>query len=223
MMSIAILWMALCFGTAWAAPNAYILNTNGGMDIFDTNTNTLLNRISSSEFSGPSSMAVNPDGTRVYVTENISGHLSVFDTLGKFVNSVPVNKNPQKVIVHPNGKRIYVSNKYTAPAVVTIVDADTNSVLSNTMNPPPCRGTPCSIFDISDMALSPDGSRLYAGVTYTNNVGGIVNAYQIVVFDTSSYQVVSTIDLSANGIIRSIVTRSDGTLYVSQTPNTLTP
>ncbi len=210
-MSFALLWIALCFGTAWAAPYAYIIDKTSVLDIIDTASNTFIKRVSSNGLD-PYSVAVNPNGTRVYVTENNSSSLSVLDALGSPVKSVPVSANPQKVIVHPNGKRVYVSYRYSAQGFVSIIDADTNTVMADKLNPPPCTGTPCSL-SIWDIALSPNGTRLYAVVSYI----GSPNAYKLVAFDTSSFQVLATIDLSSYGYINSIALNSTGTrIYASQ-------
>jgi len=209
---LAVLWTALCSGSAWSAPYAYIIDKTSGMDIIDAASNTLIKRVSSNGL-GPSSVAVNPDGTRVYVTENNSSSLSVLDALGSPVKSVPVSSNPQKAIVHPYGKRVYVSYRYAAQAFISIIDADTNTVMADKLVPPSCTSTPCSL-SIGDIALSPDGTRLYAVVSY---ITSSPTAYKLMAFDTSNYQTVATVDLGSNGYLNSIAVNSTGTrLYASQ-------
>jgi YVTN family beta-propeller protein len=59
----------------------------------------------------PSSVAVAPNGRRVYVTNHDSGSVSVIDAGSNTVTAtVPVGNGPSDVVVSPDGRRIYVTN-----------------------------------------------------------------------------------------------------------------
>ena len=66
---------------------------------------------------------MHPDGTRVYVANELENTVTVIDALTNTVlATVPVGTGPIAVTVHPNGSRVYVVNGST-PTSVQVLDA----------------------------------------------------------------------------------------------------
>lgn len=68
--------------------------------------------------SGPRGVAVAPDGSQVYVTNERSGSISDIDTrtrvidtaTGALVKTIDLDSPPDTVAVAPDGSRVYVTN-----------------------------------------------------------------------------------------------------------------
>ena len=54
---------------------------------------------------------MSPDGSKVYVTNNLSNTVSVINTATNTVTAtIPVGANPFGVSVSPDGSKVYVAN-----------------------------------------------------------------------------------------------------------------
>jgi YVTN family beta-propeller protein len=77
----------------------------------------------------PFGVAVNPEGTKVYVTNNDEyfSTVSVIDTAtNRITTTIPVGSDPMGVAVTPDGKKLYVAiNLYNT---VSVIDTATNTV-----------------------------------------------------------------------------------------------
>jgi YVTN family beta-propeller protein len=76
-------------------------------------------------------VAINPAGTRAYVTNQSSNSVSVIDTATNTVVALvilPVGTFPSAVAVGPAGSRVYVTNILTNN--VSVIDAATNTVVA---------------------------------------------------------------------------------------------
>ena len=74
----------------------------------------------------PYGIAVSPDGSKVYVTNEYSNTVSVIDTATNTVTAtVPVESYPSGVAVSPDGTRVYVVNE---GGTVSVIDTVTNTV-----------------------------------------------------------------------------------------------
>jgi YVTN family beta-propeller protein len=75
-------------------------------------------------------VAVNPAGTRVYVTNQVSNTVSVINTsTNTVVATVNVGKYPCGVAVNPAGTRVYVVNEFDKN--VSVIDTATNTVTAS--------------------------------------------------------------------------------------------
>jgi len=75
------------------------------------------------EGSFPAGMAMSPDGSRLYVAENLINLLAVIDTQTQTViASIPVGQQPWGVAVHPTLPQVYVTNR--VDKTVSIVDTE---------------------------------------------------------------------------------------------------
>ena len=87
-------------------------------------------------------MAVSPDGSRIYVTNQFDGTLSIIDgathtTLGP---AVRVGDQPFGVGVHPTGRFVYVANN--ASASVSVVDTAAQPLVSTQLRVGPSPDRP---------------------------------------------------------------------------------
>ncbi len=82
---------------------------------------------------GPSGIAINPDGTRLYVANRSrsgrsAGSLSVIDlTERKVIAIIPVGVSPLGVAVDPTGQRVFVANEGSFS--MSVIDTATNQPL----------------------------------------------------------------------------------------------
>ncbi len=111
MVLFLLLSMGVGLGTATsqAQTRAYVTNQlDNTVSVIDTATNTGGVAGTGIPVCCPLGVAITPDGTRAYVTENIS-EVSVIDTAtNTVVASIPA-ANPQEVAITPDGTRAYVT------------------------------------------------------------------------------------------------------------------
>ncbi|MFJ6252484.1 MULTISPECIES: IPT/TIG domain-containing protein [unclassified Streptomyces] len=145
---------------------------------------------------GPSDVALTPDGSQAYVTNYEGDSVSVIDTATHTVAAtIPVGPSPMPVVVSPDGARVYVAHM-GSPGGVEVIDTSSLTVAATL----PLSGYPGMI------ALSPDGGRLYIGITDPPNGS-------VAVVDTATLAVTATIPVADPA---GIAVSPDGTrLYVS--------
>jgi YVTN family beta-propeller protein len=106
--------------TLYAAENLYV-SQRRYVTVIDTATKTVtgniylttaVNNAPEGVLQSWSSVAVSPDGGRLYVLNPSGGTMDVIDTTSKAViSTVPVGATPHTVAVSPDGKSIYVTNQ----------------------------------------------------------------------------------------------------------------
>ncbi|MFT7135276.1 MAG: YVTN family beta-propeller protein [Akkermansiaceae bacterium] len=140
----------------------------------------------------PYSVAVSPDGTRVYVADYGWSILTMLDaqTLSPLPGSpVPVGEFPQSVATSPDGRRVYVAGSNT----LTVLDA---------LSLAPVKGSPVSVgTKFYSVAVSPDGARIYVANNDSNN---------LIVLDARSLAQVDDSPVSVGNSPRSVAVSSDG-------------
>jgi len=105
---------------------AYVPNAKShNVSVINTTTNQI-------EYNVPvgndtEGVAVNWNGTKVYLTNGILNIVSVIDTAtNKVIATIPVGVNPMGVAVTPDGKKVFVANYYSNN--VSVIDTETNRV-----------------------------------------------------------------------------------------------
>jgi YVTN family beta-propeller protein len=151
----------------------YVANAAGGITEINSNNNSA---IATAPFpNNGSTLAVTPDGTRLYVSNRDVGEVRVFDTRTNVpLEMIPVGNAGENVgiAVSPNGQLVYVANQFSG--TVTVIDTVTNHVVQ-------------TIFTGTEpiwITFSSDGSRAYV----SNQVSGTVS-----VVATVSSSVINTI------------------------------
>ena len=105
----------------------------------------------------PRGFSLSPDGARLFVTNSWDDTLSVIDTNSLFVvDTWPVGAEPSSVVEDRAGKKLFVANRISND--VAVLDAETGAEQKRLLAG---RGA-------SYMALSPDGTKLYATHVYPN-------------------------------------------------------
>lgn len=136
---------------ALSADNSKLINVNS-----DVNTVTIFSTTTVPPFKiaeipvgiDPSSVAVNPASSKVYVTNAYSGTVSVIDLSSNVVtNTINVGVEPMGVAVSPNGTRVYVANSVSNS--LSVINASTEAVIA--------------VVDLSALGTSP------RAISVTNN------------------------------------------------------
>jgi YVTN family beta-propeller protein len=121
-------------------------------------------------------LAVTPDGTKVYVTNNGANTVSIIDTvLNKEIASIPVASIPLGIAVTPDGNTVFVANSGSIhppfpPGIVSVIDTKTNKVTTTI----PVGMAPYGV------SLTPGGSKLYVMNAGSGTVSVIDTAKKIV-------------------------------------------
>ena len=107
----------------------------------------------------PVGMATSPDGSRLYVVENLNHALAVVDPVARAVTTtIPVGRSPWGLAVHPTRHEVYVTNR--GDRTVSIVDADMNQV----------RATVPTGANPNGIAVTPDGAKVFVANANTDDV-----------------------------------------------------
>jgi YVTN family beta-propeller protein len=101
-----------------------------------------------------SGMAVSPDGTRLLVTHYGDGSVSVIDTRGNAVAQTVVDID-EPFAIAMSGTRAYVSTASSAYDAILAFDINASRVVAD--HP--------MTYSVTDLAVSPDGRRVYASRT----------------------------------------------------------
>jgi YVTN family beta-propeller protein len=204
--------------TAYAANRGQITSPGNSVAVIDVATNTVTAAVRVANY--PMSVAVTPDGSKVYVSTDVdSGAVSVIDADTEAVSSVDTSDHPlgymTGIASAPNGDTVYLAAQpgrdthtglfpesgYGYTVAVLDTDSDTVSGLVPTVGT-----TPVSV------ALSPDDQTAYV-------LGrGTVSSAVVSVIDTAT-------DVATKGIFlpsgNSLATSPDGHwVYVTAGPST---
>jgi YVTN family beta-propeller protein len=127
----------------------------------------------------PSAMAVNPQGTDVYVANTGTGTVSVISTATNTVTAhICVGASPEGAAVSPDGTRVYVAN--TGSDTVSVISTTTNTII----------GTIGVGWGPKGLAVTPDGASVYVANSDENTVS---------VIDASTDSIAATDAVGATG------------------------
>lgn len=168
-------------------------NAAGAVDVYDT-VNGSRTDIIDVGFR-PNGVAVSPDGSRLYVTGFYRSDLAVVNTAsGEVTTRVEIGSGHMAVVVHPTADRVYVGDADSGN--VSVVDSAGLTELTN-IN--------ASGGSVNGLAISPDGSRLYASLPREDRVA---------VIDTAAEAEIDTVDVG-NNPLELAVDPAGALLYVS--------
>lgn len=111
------------------------------------------------EFAFPAGIAVSPDGSRMFVAENLSNKVAVVDVARqKVATKVEVGEYPYDCVISNDGRLVYVSN--WGSRTVSVIDTAINQVV----------GTLFVGDHPNDLELTRDGKTLYVANANSNTV-----------------------------------------------------
>jgi YVTN family beta-propeller protein len=153
---IILAGMAVCLVSLKAAPNKVvrILQTNSAGDnvhIIDPVTNKVVGEIKGIEVNH--GVAVAPDGTRIYISDEAASTLDVVDAKTLEVTKrIPLSGHPNNISVTPNGRSLYVAIAQ-APGGLDVIDTASLTDIKTIRT----KGT------IHNPYVTPDGKYVVAG------------------------------------------------------------
>jgi YVTN family beta-propeller protein len=107
----------------------------------------------------PCSLALSPDGTRLYVTCNIASNVRVIDTSSnRVISSIATGTMPYGIAVSPNGQKAWVSNWLTHN--ISVLDLKNMKLIRSL----PAGSLPC------DVRISPDGKTVCVANANTDDL-----------------------------------------------------
>ena len=166
-------------------------------------------------------VALSPDGSRAYGTDDRNASVSVVDTASDRIvglitfggSANPSNGDyPNAVAVSPDGRRVYTANGTDArnrTSSVSIIDAATNTIVRTVPLSP-------STNTASDVATSPDGERVYV-LTYDSGLWVLDSSGARPRRIGSAGVGPDDLTLSADGTRAYVVNNGEGTLTVFDT------
>jgi YVTN family beta-propeller protein len=156
--------LALAIPLAAASSRIYVANTAGTtVSVIDPATNTVVQQLKDVQV--PESVAVSPDGKRVYITSWTEKVLTVFDRKSaKKIKEVPVSGHANDVAVTKDGRLVLVCNAET-PGGLDIVDAASLTLVKSI-------STKTKLHDI---AVTPDSKYAVA----TSEGGGTITVFDL--------------------------------------------
>ena len=176
-----------------AGPFAYVTNFNSdSVSVIDTASNTVVATVPVPASHWPNGVAVNPDGTRVYISSGAwyGGRVSVIDTAtNTVIATVEVGDYQGKIALNPAGTRAYVTYTGMRTGNVSVIDTASNTVVATVPVPIPDPGG--EVVYPGSVAVNPAGTRVYVVI----QVGGAPGF--VYVIDTASNTVVDTVAVGA--------------------------
>lgn len=192
-----------------AGQNRAYVATSAGVAVIDTSTNKVVDLKPSTTTvdmikvgAGPTALAMNPTGTRMYVSNGGSSTVSVVDTATNLeITRVSVGSQPSGVAVSPDGMRVYALSRYTDK--VTVFSATSNQVIGSAAVGDSPRG----------IVLSANGQTAYVS-NYNSGTVTVLNTSA----NTPTFVKTISVGTQPEGIAMS----KDGTLvYVANGKDTL--
>jgi YVTN family beta-propeller protein len=177
------------------AQNAYIPSADrNNVSVINTVKNTVIATIPVGMF--PQGVAVSPDGSKVYVTNETSNNVSVISTFTNRVTGapIPVGTHPVGVAVSPDGSKVYVTNTSFGSYNVSVIDAAKNRVTVTI----PVGQLPLGV------AVTPDGARHPPPHLRAEEPGRAGDATNKVYVANGSSNNVSVIDAVKNKVVATI-------------------
>lgn len=161
----------------------------GGNDhevvVVDVASSSILTRISLGGQDTSAGVVFQPNGSTAYISNENNNQIHVVNTSDFSSQIVPVGTHPFQLAITPSGDKVFVSNN--GDPSVSVIDTATLSVTTITL-------PPGSIQGVHSLAVSPDGSSVYAVGVDSNPSSAYL--YQI---DVSTFAATLIQQLPQNG------------------------
>jgi DNA-binding beta-propeller fold protein YncE len=173
---IAFLVLSAPVCTKASSGTAYVsicCNAPSTVGVFNASTLTLSRNIVTG--SGGDSIALSPDGKRIFVTVDNASELQVIETAtGTILATVPVplsisGEPPLELAISPDGSKVYVFAPQARPDSLLLAIDTTTYQVTHTASIP-------NIASLGPLLVSPDGAYLYFEVGYANEYIQVLNA-----------------------------------------------
>lgn len=164
---------------------AYVAGSTSVSEI-DTATNTVVGDVPLA--AGPTSLAVSPNGDRLYVAQYWSDNISIIDTgTNTVIAETYVGHGASAVAISPDGSRVYVTRQLeqSVTDTVSVIDTATNSVIATI----PVPNNPNAV------VVSPNGDRVYISAGFRT---GYDEGSSVSVIDSAANSTIATIPVEAN-------------------------
>ncbi len=153
-------------------------------------------------------VALNPAGTRLYVTDQQRAGIAVIDTAtNTVITNVTTGYHAFRIAVSPDGRRVYATSFYDD--MVSVIDALTDSVVANIPIDNPFFSPPIAAGDFSagpsGVVVNPAGTRVYVANAFLND-------------PSLSHVYVTVIDATTNTIIANVPTGPSRSLDIAMDP-----
>jgi DNA-binding beta-propeller fold protein YncE len=167
--------------------------------------------------SGPMRLTATPDGTRLYIACEWDDLIWVHDHAGVDPIALVIAEHPIRATPSPDGQRLYVTERTDErsgpPTKISILgigdlrfDRGGEQDLKQSV---PVLDTISADSGVNEIAVSPDGTRLFASTDPYSDVVSVISA--------ESHEIVDQIEVAA-GPIRSIALSPDGTTLYATSP-----
>ncbi len=197
----------------------YVAYNEGHLSVLDVTTMppTVLTTFPfASGFTSETAVAVTPDGTHVYVSDQADNVVAVVDTaINAVATTVPLPAQPRGLAVTPDGTRVYAAE---FDANVQVIDTASNTIVA-TVSLLGMGGCASFCHGIG-VAVRPDGARVYVSDDYVGDVFVIdpsINAAVASVESTTVDNVATP--LGFNGPYGLSITPDGKRLYVADGTN----
>ena len=182
--------------------------------VIDTATHSIVGSVAvGTGVGGYAGVAIDPTGTRVYVTSNWNQNphmVKVIDTAtNRVVAAIPVGDTPVGVAVHPAGTRAYVTNMFSDN--ISVIDTAANTVIANIDL---SVGSPCGRNAVPfGIAINASGTRAYVA---NQNCMSAVGTWYTTVIDTTTNSLIAHVASGTSPSPRGVAVSPDGSrVYVS--------
>ncbi|WP_266160772.1 YncE family protein [Dyella silvatica] len=181
--------MASYASTVWA-DSVYVPDTlSDSVAIIDQASGLVVATVPTG--SHPGQVVISPSGGRGYVANSMGNSVTVFDTITyQVLATVLLPHSALALAISPNNARVYVTGSDTTGTRVTAIDTSSNSIVSSSgyLTSP-----------LTDLAVSPDSTRVYAVDTLTFKT-----------IDATTLATLSSVAVGA-GYLKALVLSPDGT------------
>lgn len=143
-------------------------NSPRGITVIDIATNTVVDTITG--LADPADIAIAPDGTRAYVTNQTTpGSVDVIDlATNTLTDNIPVGDGPFGIAITPDGTTAYTAN--LGGDSVSVIDLATNSVVD----------TITGVTGANVITITPDGTTAYVSNIFSSSVFAIDLSTQVI-------------------------------------------